>query len=50
MKVIITKILTHPFNQRIRLVPCETTRELIIQDIGQMNYDFAIKEGWIIEK
>lgn len=48
-KVTINIQLTHPHDSRIRFSPCETSREAMIRELGIVNYDFAVQQGWITE-
>jgi hypothetical protein len=51
MKVKTTRMLTHPSSSRIQLpAGSVSTKEHMIRDLGKANYDFAVKQGWIIEE
>lgn len=48
-KIKVLTVLSHPNNCHMKLLPGEYDKEILIRDLGQINYDFAIKEGWIKE-
>lgn len=50
MKVVVIENLSHPGNPRIKLIKGFIgERDDLIRDLGGVNYDFAVKEGWIKE-
>lgn len=49
MKVKILTVLAHPNNKCMKLALGEYDKNALIRDLGEVNYNFAIKEGWIEE-
>jgi len=42
-------VLAHPFNFKIKILPCVTNKESLLADWGVANYNYAVKQGWITE-
>lgn len=49
MLVKTTRTLRHPFNKNAVLTPGKCGKDVLIQDLGQINYDFAVEKGWVVE-
>lgn len=49
LKVKVLTVLTHPNNKHMKLALGEYNKEVLIRELGEINYNFAIKEGWIEE-
>jgi len=48
-RVRVLMILPHPDDLRMKLLPGEYDKGILIRDLGQINYNFAIKQRWIKE-
>ena len=49
MKVQVTTVLAHPRNPMVKLLPCEARKDLLIQELGEVNYAHAVQQGWFVE-
>ena len=51
LDVRVTCPLAHPFEgSRTQLIPGNYKKSTLINDLGETNYSYAVKIGWIVEK
>ena len=51
MKVKVTIPIHHPRESMAAIVPCETTKEGVLQFLSNNEdwYNYAVEQGWVVE-